>query len=767
VKLPEFCIRNPVIAIVLNLIIVVVGVVGYSRLDIRFFPKIDIPIVTVSTHYQGASPDIIENSITTPIENSLSGVAGVQSINSTSSNSTSSITIRFGMNGNFNQEVNAVRDKVSAVRKNLPIDSDPSTISVGGNGQLLMSIGFTDPNKTSAQIRDYVRTNVWPQLREIPGVGGVGIYGASDYAMRIWLNAQKMAQLGITVTDIENALNSNNIEFPAGLIQDPDRTFSVVSNTRLTTAKQFANIILTKKNDKLIRFKDVATVDVGSSSLQDSPMRINGKPGIDVEITPLLTANPINVASLIKDKLAQLGQDLPTGMVAKVNYDQSQFLKASIHETSKAIFEAIFLVILVIFLFLGSLRASSIAIITIPLSIIAVFGLIYFLGFTINVMTLLAIVLAVGLVVDDAIVMIENIHRHMDLGLSPFNAAIKGSNQITLAIIAMTMTLAVVYAPIGFAQGFTAVLFKQFAFTLAGAVIISGFVALTLSPMMCSAILKTNQKPIYISELTDQFFEKLRVKYQLLLKKALSKRLWVIAVLVMIALVGYLIFLFLPQEFIPQEDSGIIISSITSPAGSSIDYTNRYMRQIEKIYSKIPEIKSYYDMVRGGSASSYVILKPWSQRSRSVQQVVAELTPLMAAVPGVVAYPTIPDPIDYGTGGSDVTVQLMTTGTYKQLLKPMSKLVKLAKAYPGLQHINRSMKFDDQQFSITINRNLAAELGVDIQAIADTTHVMLGGMHITDFEADGRSYSVLVQMQKKDLQNFSGIKKLYVCRYYK
>lgn len=760
-NLSELCVRKPVLAIVLSLILVVVGILGYSRLDIRFFPEINIPMAWISTEYDGAAPEIIEDSITTPLENALSGVAGITSINSTSSNSWSSITVRFAPEGDLDEEVNQVRDKVSAERVDLPTDAEPSTISVGGTGQLLLSIGFTDPNKTSAEIRDYVDLNVYPKLRQVQGVGWVGVYGASGYAMRIWLNAEKMALLGVTVKDVEDALNANNIEFPGGVINNPQRDFTVVSNTQLTTPQQFGNIIIANKNGNLIRFNDVAVVELGSSSLQDSPMRINGKPGIDVEIVPLLTANPIDVAESLRETLSQMQSSLPEGMHAEINYDQSIFLNNSIHETFKAILEAIILVVMVVLLFLGSLRASSIAIVTIPLCIISVFGFMYLLGFTINTMTLLAIVLAIGLVVDDAIVMIENIHRHIEQGMAPFEAAIKGSKQITSAVIAMTITLAAVYAPIGFTQGFTAVIFKEFAFTLAASVIISGFIALTLSPMMCANILIPEQAESQFTHKTDQLFNRLSIFYQELLKKCLDKRIKVIGSLFVIALIGYGIYKLIPQEFLPNEDTGIIQVSITSPTGSSIAYTDSYMQQIEKLYAQFPEIESYYDMVNAGNATSFVILKPWGERKKSVQEVVNGLTPKLAGIPGVDAYPIVPSPVDDGVSNS-IIVQLMTTGDYTDLIGPISKLTLLAKQFPGFVNVTNGLKFDDQQYAIAVNRDLAAELGVNIQDIADTSHVMLGGLHVTDFESNSVSYPVIIQMRREDLNHFEGISKLYV-----
>jgi len=761
-KLPEICIRHPVFATVLNLILIVIGIVGYFKLDLRFFPEIQIPIMTISTNYEGAGPQMIENSITQVIENQLAGVENIESMTSSSSNSWSTIWVRFKLGGDFNAEVNAVRDKVSSVRKDLPPNAQLPYIEVGGRSGIALSIGFTDTKRTSAEIRDYVARYIWPQLREVQGVGAVDIFGASDYAMRIWLNSEKMATLNVTVKDVEGALRSNNIEFPAGRVQDPQRNFTVISDAKLKTPEDFAKVIIAKRNGQLIRFKDIADIKLGYRSLQDSPLRLDGKPGIDVEIKPLKTANPITVATEVKKVLAQITKTLPEGMYAAVNYDQSLFLKAAIHEAFSSIFEAIVLVVLVVFLFLGSVRASCIPIITIPICLIATFGLMYITHFSINIMTLLAIVLAIGLVVDDAIVMLENIHRHIEQGLSPFQAAIKGSKEIGLAVIAMTLTLAAVYAPLGFAEGYTSVIFKEFAFTLAGAVLISGFVALTLSPMMSSLILQPHKKENRLTLKIDELFNRLADFYQHWLRIILQQRTKINIALVVIAFAGYLLYRLMPAEFIPQEDTGLVVTNVGAPTGSNLDYTDKYMREIEQFYAKIPEIDSYYSVVFSGSAVSYATLKPWGQRKRTTQEIAKALRPELASITGVDAYPSIPDPIDYGFDNTDVSVQLMTSAKYEDIMQVMDNLISAAKKYPGFQNVRSSMRYDDQQFAISINRDLAADLNVNIQDIADTVRVMLGGAHITDFIENGRSYVVLVQMQQEDLTNFRGFNKLYV-----
>lgn len=762
-KLPEICIRQPVLAIVLSLVLVVLGVVGFHRLELRFFPKMQLPIVTVSTYYEGASAALMESQVTTQIENALAGVDNVASISSNSWQGGSSITVLFRLGGNFEEEASSVRDQVFAIRDKLPTDAQPPTITVGTKGNPVLGIGFIDPQKKSPDIRDYVERSVQPLLRQLPGVGEIDILGASDYAMRIWLNASKMVAHEVTVTDVKNALTANNIYFPAGSIQGPKRNYSIVSKTQLLNAKAFSDIIVKHSNGRTVRLKDIGHVALGYRSLYNAPMRIDGQNGIEVMIKPIQDANPITVAQEVKTKLTTIQKNLPLGMKATVNYDASTFLKSSIDETFWAIGEAVVLVILVVFLFLGSLRAASIPIITIPVSLISVFAIISLFGFSINVMSLLGIVLAIGLVVDDAIVMLENIHRHIEQGMTTFQAAIKGSREIGFAVIAMGLTLVAVYAPVGFVQGFTAGLFKEFAFTLAGAVVISTFVALTLSPMMCSRILLPRTSNTGFVVYIDRVFAKLSVVYQHALKIALNRRKFFILGLIAVALIGYGLFKSLSSELIPKEDIGLVQVSMTAPSGASLNYTNQYAKQVEAVVRKNPSVKSVMTQVWGGGTNIDVTLKPWGQRKLSTQQVIKQLNPQLAEIPGVDATAFIPDVVDYGQQGSDVDLNFMTSeGSYKDLLGPIDDMLKILKHYPGLIDVQTNLKFDTQQYAITINRDLAAILGVNIQDIADTVSAMMSGNHWTDVQAGNKSYEVIVQMGKQYLENFSALEKLYV-----
>ena len=762
-KLPEICIRQPVLAIVLSLVLVVLGVMGFQRLEIRFFPKVELPVVTITTHFEGASANLMESQVTTIIENHLAGIDGVKYISSRSWTSYSQITVMFALGGNLESEAAQVRDKVAGSMQYIPADADAPTVTVGTRGSPIIGVGFLDDKKKPADIRDYILRNVQPILRQLPGVGGVSVLGSSNYAMRVWLDPAKMAAMGVSVDNVKTAITSNNIYFPAGAVRGLTRNYAVVSDTKLKNAGEFSKIIVKQTPHGTITLGDIANVEIGYSSLYNYPMRINGKNGIMVMVEPLQAANPITVAKEVQDALKKIEGKLPPGMQIEQEFDMSQFLKHSIYETFESIGEAVILVILVVYLFLGSLRAASIPIITIPVSLISVFAIINYLGFTINMMSLLGMVLAIGLVVDDAIVMLENIHRHIEEGMTPMAAAFRGSKEIGFAIVAMSITLVAVYAPVGFVQGFTAELFKEFAFTLAGSVVISGFVALTLSPMMCSRILTVENKEARLAQFLDKSFEKLAQRYRGMLSIMLKGRLIVIAALVAIAIIGFFIYRSMNSEFIPQEDYGTMNVSIVSPTGSSINYTEKYTRMIEKILAKIPQIKDFSTQVGVGSTMLRVEMKPWGkQRHVTTQAVVTKLNKELERVPGVTATASIPDVVDFGEQGSDISLNFLTTQDYNDLLGPMNKMVGILRNYPGLINVQTNLKFDSQQYAISFNRALAATVGVSLQDVADTVHALMSGNHWTDVTSGSQSYQVLVQMERNYLKNLSAIDAIYI-----
>ncbi|HAG61515.1 MAG TPA: AcrB/AcrD/AcrF family protein, partial [Coxiellaceae bacterium] len=609
-KLSEVCIEQPVLAIVLSLLLAVVGVMGFLRLEVLFFPKQVMPIVTISTSYEGASADLMESQVTQVIETQLAGVDGIKYISSSSSTSSSNITIQFYLGGDLEAQAAQVRDKVADSVQDLPADADTPVVSVGEDGSMLMGIAFTDDKKKALDIRDYLMQFVRPMLQQLQGVGAVGVKGSTNYAMRIWLNAEKMAGMGISVSDVKTAVGTNNIYFPAGSLRGPTRNYSVKSDTYLKNADEFSQIIVKQNGNQVVRLKDVAEVKLGLQSLYDIPVRINNQEGVMLTITPLQSANPIAVAEAVNKALPGIVQHLPPGMHAKLMFDNSEFLQSSIDETFKAIIEAVLLVVLVVFLFLGSLRSASIPIVTIPLSLIGVFAVINWLGYSINIMSLLGMVLAIGLVVDDAIVVLENIERHIQEGMSPFAASVKGIREIGHAVIVMTLTLFAVYAPIGFMQGVTAALFKEFAFTLAAAVLISGFIALTLTPMMCSRLLSVNHSPSRMVLFNERLFNKTEAIYQSVLQWALAHRIKILLSLVIIGMLGAWLGYKMPSEFLPQEDYGVVKVRVNTPSGSVPSYADKYTQQVVSIVKKQPGLQGIVTQLNQSSANIYLYLKP-------------------------------------------------------------------------------------------------------------------------------------------------------------
>ena len=761
-KFVELWIKQPVLSIVLSLVLVVLGIVGFHELEMRFFPKFETPIVTVHIYYEGASADLMESQVTRLVENAVSGIDNVKAISSVSGTGNSYVWITFRFHGDFQEEANEVRDKISGIRDQLPASINPPAITVGTTGTNLLSLGFTDDEKSSADIRDYIETNISPQLRQVPGVGSVSVVGASDYAMRIWLNATKMAVLDVTIADVKTALLANNIYFAAGSFHTPSRTYGLIDQTQLKNATEFGQIIIKHTPEGTIRLNDIANVVLGNRSLYDFPMLINGQPGVQVIVRPLQQANPINVASAVKQQVQIIEKNLPPGMHVATNYDMSLFLKGSIDETFLAIGEAILLVIIVVFLFLGSVRASLIPIVTIPASLIPVFFVISLLGYTINIMSLLGMVLAIGLIVDDAIVVLENIHRHIEEGMSVFEAAIRGSREIAGVVIIMSMTLIAVYAPVGFIKGVTSDLFQEFAFTLASSVAISAIIALTLSPMMCSRILQSEVKETKLTKILDAVFWRLSNKYQSLLKKALYHRKKVLLSLMVIGILGYIVYLSLPSEFIPAEDYGVFDISLTSPSGASLSYTKRYVNQVQNILKQVPEINRYIVQVNTGNMFVVVALKPWGMRKHTTNQIIERINPLLQKIPGIEATAYAPDIIDYGARGHDIDFVILTPGSYKDLVNPVTWAEEILKKFKGVTGVGTDLHFDAQQYALTLNRNLAGVLNVNIQDIADAVSAMMGGNHWTDVISGDRSYEVLVQMRKEDLSNFNGLDKLYV-----
>jgi multidrug efflux pump len=764
-KLSEVCIRRPVFATVLSLVIVLVGLVSYTRLTVREYPNIDPPVVSVETRYAGASAEIMETQVTQVLEDSLAGIEGIDFLTSISRQETSQITVTFQLDRDPAEAAADVRDRVGRVRGNLPDAVDePVVQKVEADAQPIIYLAFSSDRHSSMEITDYADRYVKDQLQTLNGVAQVRIFGERRYSMRLWLDPDRMAAYGITPQDVENALRRQNVEIPAGLIESRGREFSVLSETDLRTPAQFNDLILRQKDGYLVRLRDVGRAEIGPRE-ERRVVRFNGKSAIALGVVKQATANPLDVSAAVREALPRIIAGLPEGMTVEVAHDKSVFIEESIKNVYTTIGEAILLVVAIIFLFLRSLRATIVPLITIPVSLIGAFALMDLFGFSINTLTLLAMVLAIGLVVDDAIVMLENIYRHVEDGMKPRQAAFLGVKEISFAIVAMTLTLAAVYVPIGFMQGTTGRLFTEFALALAGAVLVSGFVALTATPMMCSLLLRENPSHGRIYQAVERVIVGATRGYQALLRRALGVRLLVLAIGAMVAGSAYLIFNDLNSELAPYEDQGTIVGIFIGPEGSTVAYTDRWASEIEKIVAAEPEVVRYF-LVAGYPVVSqglvFIKLRPWGERDISQRALAAKLRPKFGAVPGVLAFPVNPPPLGQSVRAKPVEFVVMTAQPYVELQKMVDDLLAEVGDYPGLTNIDTDLKLNKPQLKVEVDRDKAADVGVDVETLGRTLETMMGGRQVTRFKRSGEQYDVVVQLADVDRTTPDDLRRVYV-----
>jgi multidrug efflux pump len=746
---------------------IIVGMIGFLELPVRWVPDITPPEISIDTSYTGASAHLIEQKITKVIEGALSGISGIKTLNSVSAQGESRISITFKLGVNMNAAVESVRSSLERIRGDLPRDAQAPVISkYSANDRPMMYISFFDTQRSALALSEYIDKFVVPSFETLDGVGQVFVYGKRHPAMRIWLDPARMAGANVTVEEISQLLSEQNASLPSGQIRSRDRYYSVVMDTSLKSIEQFNDLIIRDKQNQAIRLRDIGEAKLDAENV-DSAFRINGKPGVALAIVPQSNANPLDVEKNIKRLFAEVKRTLPQGMHADIIYDQGDYIRASIHSVYKAFFEAVIFVWLVIFVFLRNFRATLIPITTIPVCLISAFSILYFLDFSINTISLMAFVLAIGLVVDDAIVMLENISRHIENGLTPMQAAIKGSREIVFSIIAMTLTLAAVYAPIAFTPGLLGILFREFTFTLAGAVIISGFVALTLSPMMCSRILtRKNVNAHQASQ--SHLLNYLQQNYSLVLAFVMQRRKWVFVSLAFSALIGMALYYFMPSELAPPEDMNVVYLSASAPRNASFQYMDTYAKQIEERYKNVPEISSYLSITGGGGSPSnsfqILLLKPVDERKRSSEEIVEMLTPDMNTISGVrvsvfTPSPPITEVVGDGSGdGSSVGFAIMTSSDYKKLQQTVARIMEILRAVPGFVRVDNSLKWDSEQFQLTINRDKAADLRVPISSITNTLSALIAGRNVGKTD----EFNVLLQMYPLALANPNVFQYLYV-----
>lgn len=748
----DIFIRRPVLASVVSLLILLLGLQSLFKLPVRQFPELSNTTITITTTYPGANADLIKGFITTPIEQAVASTEGVDTLVSTSQQNTSTVTLNLRLNADADRAVADVLSKVNQVASVLPDEAnDPVVVKKTGEGTALMYISFNSEVMTGSQITDYLTRVVQPKLQTVDGVASAEILGGQTFAMRIWLDPDRMAARGITPADVSNALEANNFTSAAGQIKSDFTQTSINALTSLNSAEAFGQLVVASRDDTLIRLGHIARIELGPES-SDSSSVFDGLKAVFIGIFGTPSANPLTVIDGVRQAMPEIEAVLPVGLEAAIAYDSTEFIRASIEEVVQTLAEAAIIVVVVIFLFLGSLRATLIPIITIPLSLIGVMLMLLALGYSINLLTLLALVLAIGLVVDDAIVVVENIHRHIEEGKSPFEASLVGAREIAVPIIAMTITLAAVYAPIGFVSGLTGALFREFAFTLAGAVIVSGVIALTLSPMMCSKLLKSEKAEAGLAQFLDRQFDRLKRFYERVLTRTLNFRALTVVVLIGVVALTAILYLSTPQELAPEEDQGILFTVIKTPQYANLDYLEHTTRRLYEVFTTIPEEQHVFTI--NGSAGvnegfAGILFKPWNERNRNQKQILRELEPKLAGIPGAQIIAFSPPALPGSTGGPPMQFVVTTVGDFQQLATVIDQLQQAADASGMFIFTDIDLRFDTPQLEFKIDSDKANQLGIRMSDIGGALATMLGGNYVNRFDLFGRSYEVIPQVPRE------------------
>ncbi|HTX67144.1 MAG TPA: efflux RND transporter permease subunit [Opitutaceae bacterium] len=750
-KFTDLFIRRPVLATVISLLILLVGFRSIELLNVRQYPRSDIAIVTVTTVYVGASADLIRGFITTPLEREIASADGIDYMESSSLPSVSTITVHLRLNYDPNAALTQITSKISRVRNQLPADAQDPVIDVQmAESTAAMYIMFASDQLDSNQVTDYLYRVVQPKLTAVSGVQSAQILGARIFAMRIWLKPDRLAAYGLSPSQVWQAMAANNYLSAAGATKGMMTSVNLNVSTDLHSAEEFRRLVIREQNNAIIRLGDVADVALGAENYEAS-VKFGGNPCTAVAINVLPTANALTVISDVRKVFPGIVAQLPRGVYASIPYDATDYIRSAIDEVVSTLVEALVIVIVIIYLFLGTVRSVVIPIVAMPLSLVGACFLMLALGFTINLLTLLAMVLAIGLVVDDAIVVVENIHRHIEEGLSPLEASLKGARELGGPVVAMTITLAAVYAPIGFQGGLTGALFREFAFTLAGAVIVSGIVALTLSPMMCSKLLRHDTGGHQrFAHFLDRQFEKVRAAYQRLLHGTLDYRpvVVVFALIVFASLVPF--YLLSKNDLAPDEDQGMIIALGSASANANIDQLASYSDQITGIVKGFPETAQTIQ-INGYPASNNSItlmaLTPWDRRQRTTMQILPELTQKLGAVAGERMLAFLRPPLP-GAGGANVQFVVVSTDDPARIAQVADNLVLEAVKSGLFFYADSNLKFDQNQAYIDVDRDKAAALGVNMAQVGADLGSLLGGNYVNFFNIQGRSYKVIPQVQR-------------------
>jgi multidrug efflux pump len=746
----DIFIKRPILSVVVSLLILLIGGAAAFNLPIRQYPKLSNTVVTITTTYPGASPDLMQGFITTPIEQAVASAEGVDYITSSSVQGTSTIQVFVRLNFDPNQALTEVLAKVNQVKYLIPKEAnDPVILKSTGQTTAVMYLGFSSDELGGPAISDYLTRVIQPILSTVDGVASADILGGQTFAMRIWLDPVRMAGRGVSASDVQAAIVANNFQAAAGQTKGYFIVSNVSTNTDLNNVDQFKRMTVKAKDGGIVRLEDVATVELAAQSA-DASVALNGQHAIFIGVQSTPQGNPLNIVRGVRALFPDIERNLPPSLKMTVAYDSTKFIQSSIDEVKKTLIEAVLIVVVVIFLFLASFRSVIIPVVTIPLSLIGVCALMLVMGFSLNLLTLLAMVLAIGLVVDDAIVVVENIHRHLEEGKSPVRASLEGAREIVGPVISMTITLAAVYAPIGFLGGLTGALFREFAFTLAGSVIVSGIIALTLSPMMCSALL-THVEQGWFATKVDTVFRSVTRWYGRQLDRSLDYRpVTALFALVILGLVGFL-YLHTKQELAPEEDQGILFALTKAPKYANIDYVDYYGEKLDKAFGSYPETDLRF-VLNGTPVANQgiagMILKPWDERSRSSTSMKQEVQNKLNQIEGVQAFAFNLPPLPGGPGGLPVQMVINSTNDFRQVYDEMEK-VKAAARKSGLFIVSDSdLDYNQPVVRVSIDRTKANDLGITMAAIGNTLATSLGGNYTNWFNLQGRSYQVIPQVPR-------------------
>lgn len=764
-KFTDVFIKRPVLASVISLLILLLGLYSILNLQLRQYPKTESAMITISTSYPGASASLMQGFITTPLMQAVSQANGIDYMTTSSTQGSSAITLYLKLNYDANAALTEVLTQSNSVQNQLPSAAQQPVISVSAAQQFdLMYLSFSSTEMSPEQITDYLTRVIQPNLVSLDGISKAEILGGQTFSMRIWLSPEKMQKFNITPTQITDALSKNNYQSSAGETKGTLVVYNVQANTDIHNKTAFENIVISNTNGTFIRMKDVASIELGSESY-DSNVFFDNEQAVFIGIVTTPEANPLTVSQEVHHLMPQLEKSFPTGLKSKIVYDSSTYIEESMHEVIKTISITVLIVILVIFAFLGSVRAVIIPVVTMPLSIIGVCFFMLLLGYSLNLLTLLAMVLAIGLVVDDAIVVVENVYRHLESGKTAFDAALLGAREIASPIISMTITLAAVYAPIGFMGGLTGELFTEFAFTLAGSVIISGFIALTLTPMMCSKILSSAVMHERFVVYVDKIFNRLRETYTRRLTATLQYRPVTVVFAILILLSCYLLATTSQTELAPQEDQSSLWVMYTAPNYANLDYTTKFAAPISQFFGSLPETQDYF-MVNGfdgpNAGISGLILKPWSERKKSVEQLKNEIQPLLSGLTGVQAVAFEPPSLPGNSGGLPVQFIITTTEDFPTLFSVQQHLLETAQKSGLFAYIDASLLYNNPQINIEIDRNRAADVGITMEDVGDLLSLFVSGNYLNWFSMNDKSYQVIPQVQQKYRYNASDLMRYYI-----